>query len=370
MATVRKRTWTSGGQARTAWVCDYFDQGGTRRQKTFPTKKAADAWLTTARHEVAHGVHTPESGSITVSEAGELWLRRAETERLERSTVSKYRNHVELHINPALGAVKLAKLTAPMVEQFKDDLLAPGRLSWAMAKKVVGSLKAILAEAQRRGLTAQNVASPVRVRARGREESRAEIPTKAEINALLAAATGRWRALLIVATLTGLRSSELRGLTWADVDLDLKLVHVRQRADPWGLIGPPKSQAGRRAIPLAPMVLSALREWKLACPRAADGQLGLVFPNGQGKVESHSNIINRGLNPAQAKAGIAGRFGLHAFRHFFASVAIEQGFSPKKLQVLMGHSSIQMTFDTYGHLFPSIEDDHARFAAAERAMAQ
>jgi integrase len=62
------------------------------------------------------------------------------------------------------------------------------------------------------------------------------------------------------------------------------------------------------------------------------------------------------------------KYGLHALRHFFASWAIEQGFSPKRLQALLGHSSIQMTFDRYGHLFPSLEDDHAKFAAGELAL--
>ena len=57
--------------------------------------------------------------------------------------------------------------------------------------------------------------------------------------------------------------------------------------------------------------------------------------------------------------------GCHSLRHFFASWAIEQGFTPKRLQALLGHSSIQMTFDTYGHPFPSLEDDHAKFAAGE-----
>jgi integrase len=95
-----------------------------------------------------------------------------------------------------------------------------------------------------------------------------------------------------------------------------------------------------------------------------------VFPNGAGNVESHANIINRGWYVLQQHAGIVGRdgdakYGFHALRHFFASWAIEQGFSPKRLQSLIGHSSIQMTFDVYGNLFPSLEDDHAKFAAGE-----
>lgn len=95
-----------------------------------------------------------------MAEAGRLWIERAEAEKLESSMVAKYRNHVEVHIKPHLGAVKLAKLTAPHVEQFKEDTLK--RLSWPMAGKVLGSLKAILGDAQRRGWSRET--SPIRSR--------------------------------------------------------------------------------------------------------------------------------------------------------------------------------------------------------------
>jgi integrase len=388
MATVRKRTWSAGGDTKTAWVADYFDQDQKRRLKTFTTKKAADAWLVQARSQVAAGTHTPESTSITVAEAAAQWIKRGELEGLERSTLDKYRNHVTLHINPAIGSTKLARLSAPAVESFRDDLL--GRLSRPMAQKVLGSLKSILNDAQRRGSVAQNVARTTKIATKSRDEAKlatgVDIPTKAEATGIIAAAEGRWRPLIICAVFTGMRSSELRGLRWDDLDFGKKMIHVRRRADQWGVIGSPKSKAGHREIPMAPIVANALMEWRLTCPRLGasetePGRLWLVFPNGQGNVESHSNIINRGLDPVQIAAGCAypdaeakdkdgnpvmrAKYGLHAFRHFFASWAIEQGFSQKKLQALMGHSSIQMTFDTYGHLFPSAEDDHAKFAAAE-----
>ena len=170
-----------------------------------------------------------------------------------------------------------------------------------------------------------------------------------------------------------MRASELRGLRWEDVDFENKVIHVRQRANLWGEIGVPKSKAGQRAIPMSPMVVSALKEWRLGCPRDAEGRSWLVFPNGVGKVESHANIANRGFYALQTATGIVGtdgkaKYGLHALRHFFASWAIERGFSPKRVQALLGHSSIQMTFDVYGHLFPSLEDDHAKFAAGEFAL--
>lgn len=140
---------------------------------------------------------------------------------------------------------------------------------------------------------------------------------------------------------------------------------MRRRADEWGTIGAPKSAAGHRDIPTMDIVVNTLKEWKLACPK---GALDLVFPNTLGKVEPLSNITTRVWHPLQKKAGLidaAGepRFNFHSLRHFFASLAIERGFTPKRLQSMLGHSSIQMTFARYGHLFPSLEDDHAKLNA-------
>jgi integrase len=99
------------------------------------------------------------------------------------------------------------------------------------------------------------------------------------------------------------------------------------------------------------MVLNALKEWRLACPR---GELGLVFPGRGGSIACH-NTLREALGP------------MHRFRHFFVSWLIDQGFGPKRVQALVGHSSISTTFDVYGHLFPA-EDDHDRFAAGELAL--
>lgn len=373
MASIRRRTWkTADGKTKAAYVADYSDQHGKRHLKTFPTRKAADDWLVKTRGEVRAGTHTAEHASITVAEAAKLWLDKCDLEGLERATLRPYRNHVDLYIGPRIGGQRLARLNTPAIEAFRDGLLRD--LSRPLARKVVGSLKAIIGEAQRRGLVAQNAAAPVKVDTKRREKARLavgkDIPSKEQIQTMLGAVDDRWRPLLVTAVFTGMRSSELRGLPWDAVDLDRKVIHVRQRADQWGTIGAPKSAAGHREIPMTPMVANTLREWKLACPK---GPAGLVFPNGVGNVENHSNIIQRFFEPLQVAAGAVDAdgkplYGLHALRHWFASWAIERGFSPKRLQALLGHSSIQMTFDVYGHLFPSLEDDHAKFAAGEAAL--
>jgi len=170
--------------------------------------------------------------------------------------------------------------------------------------------------------------------------------------------------------LTGMRISELRGLTWDCVDFDLKLIRIQKRADRYNDMGKPKSRSSKRSIPMAPTVINTLKDWKTSCPK---GVLSLVFPNGKGNVENHSNIHNRVFVPLLVNNGIvdaAGKpkFSFHALRHAAASLFIEQNWPPKKIQSLLGHSSINMTMDVYGHLFESPEDDVELFEKLERDL--
>jgi integrase len=239
-----------------------------------------------------------------------------------------------------------------------------------------------LADALDRGLVRQNVV-------RGRSQARrsvdkrkgklkvgVDIPSPDEIRRLIAHLDPRWRPLLLTAIFTGLRASELRGLRWIDVDLKAGELHVRQRADRFSVIGRLKSAAGERTVPLPPMVVNTLREHRIACPK---GNLDLVFANGAGNVENYRNIMKRGLIPAMLAAGIVGAdgtakyTGLHALRHFYASWCINRKVDGglelplKVVQARLGHASIQMTADVYGHLFPR-GDNGAELAVAERAF--
>jgi integrase len=189
---------------------------------------------------------------------------------------------------------------------------------------------------------------------------------------------------------TGLRASELRGLRWRDLDLEARTLHVRQRADRFNELGPPKSEAGERSLPLPSMVVSELKGWRKDCP---EGEAGLVFPNGAGNVESMTNLVRRGLQPTLVAAGVtvpvlddqgkldgkgspivkAKYTGMHALRHFYASWCINRKadggleLPPKMVQERMGHASFAITMDTYGHLFPR-GDDHSELDEAERLL--
>jgi integrase len=373
--SVRKRRWTTRkGEAREAWLVDYVDQQGERHAQTFERKKDADAYHATVRVDVGKGVHVAPSKSLTVAEAAEVWIKRVEADGRERTTIRQYRQHIDLHIVPRLGATKIAQLNVARVETFRDELLAA--MSRAMARKVLTSLKSLLkasGHSYAAGVTIKRVKRDKRKIEPGRD-----FPEAAEIARLIAAVTdARLRALLMVAALCGLRASDLRGLRWADTDLTGREIHVRQRADRYGKIGAPQSDSSVRRVPLAPEVVAALRTWKLACP---PDDRDLVFPTSTGAVEHHSNML-RSLAPVMSAAGVVDKDGgpkyaLHAFRHFFASWCLNPvdrgglglGGSPKEVQTLLGHSSIVMTLDIYGHLFPAGGDGGKRLAAASAAL--
>jgi len=204
--SVRKRTWLTAGVAREAWVVDYVDADGGRHIKTFARKRDADAHHADVTVNVAKGVHTPESRSLTVAQAGEQWLTAAELERLERSTLDHYRTHVIKHIAPRIGAAKLATLTTPQVNAFRDELVR--NLSRPMARKVLASFRSIIIDARRRGTIAHNVAEGVRIggdkRATRKLEVGRDIPTPDEVRRILAAAEGVCRPFLVVAAFAGL----------------------------------------------------------------------------------------------------------------------------------------------------------------------
>ncbi|MGO6787604.1 tyrosine-type recombinase/integrase [Rhizobium ruizarguesonis] len=394
--SVRKREWTTPkGEQKSAWVVTYFDVQGVKRQKTFQKKKDGDRFAATASMEVRAGVHVADSATITIAEAGKLWLKSGDAAGLERTTIDQRRQHLDLHIVPLAGTVKLTKVTAPWVRAFQDDLRERGR-SAAMVKRVTVSLGSILADAQGRGLVVRNAVHELsrarsgtkasEKRAKAKLRVGLDIPSNAEIRAILDAATGRYRPLLITMIFTGLRASEARGLRWEDLDLKRGILNVAQRADRYGTVGMPKSEAGQRTIPLPPMVVNTLKEWKLACPKS---KAGLVFPNQAGNIEFHNNMLHRGLWPTQVAAGVAvatserddeGKpvmapkyTGFHALRHWYASWCINRKseggleLTAKAVQSRMGHGSIQVTFDTYGSLFPTA-DEAAEMAAAENAL--
>ena len=393
---VKRRQWANkDGSTGTAYQVGYSDSSGKWRTKTFQRKKDADAFFEGTKREVRLGVHVTDQDTVTVRVACEKWLTTCELEGLEISTRIAYAGHVNNHIVPAnlrdeekpliLGDLLLTRLNKAKVLEFRDGLLKTN--SRATARKIFTSFKAMLTNAELRNLIVYNPAASIFIgqdqRAHVQNMVLREFPQPAEIRAILGTASGRMKVLLTTCAFVGLRSSELRGLYWDDCDFVKHRVNVRRRADLKGKIGPLKSKAARRSIPMTPEVEKLLREWRLVCPRQ-DGKLVLVFPNGLGKVQAHNHLVEWHYNPIQIAAGVAtprlgpdgkpeqgkdgrpiliGKYGLHDLRHFFASWLInELRCTANKVKTLVGHSSIKLTYDIYGHLFDDEDGDNQAFA--------
>ena len=367
MASIRKRKLPSG---KTAWQVDYRDAENKRRHKQFATWRKADEWLVKERAQLA-SAHAPAAERLMIGEAGEAWIKDCERNGLERSTIEVYEQRLRDHITPFIGDKKLYEFSTADAHDFYEALLDRLR-SRDMVRRVRINTGAILRYAQQKGWVSKNVIAVAPYKHSRREKKRPSMPTLREVRSMIDVTADKWRdrlAMLHTLIFCGLRASELRGLSWPDVDLRSNTMTIRQRADKWGRIGKPKSEAGTRDIPFPSALAQELRLWKVRCPPS---ELDLVFPTSTGTVQSHANIMNRYFRPMQIQAGIChknesgkenrqtpptirAKYGMHALRHFCASLWIDADYSPKRVQKMMGHASIELTFDIYGHLFDGRE---------------
>lgn len=396
MPAPRKRTWTNAdGTVSTAYSVSYLDRSGNRRRRQFKKKKAADEFAATVVAAVRSGEYVPDT--VTVARACDRWLEACEKGRngrepVEPHTLRVYKLFAEQHIKPFIGALKLTDLTAGRVKEFRDkDLLGGGR-SRAMTKKVLTALSSICREAVTDELLGVNPCVGVQIVTSSRHKERIKVPEKASVQALVRRAQ-EWTAaarrlditgaqmsvrpyitvpravwfytMLRFIVSTGVRLSEARGAALAGLDLDRQIFEVRQRADERNRIGPVKSGAGRRQLELSDGLCADLEAWLRVAPSKV-----LLFGNSGDRPEAAQIIYRRFWMPLLVDLGFAekdpgpdGRrkteFSVHDLRHFHASLMIESGMQPKLLQEHMGHSSIGMTMDVYGHLF---QDESARAA--------
>jgi integrase len=395
--SVRERKWqTKDGTERRVWLVAYRDKDRKQRYEGFELKRDAVARDAEIKGQIRKGTHVVRSTSRTIAEAGKEWLAQAEMDGLEAATLAQYRQHLEFHIVPLIGGVKLADMTPKDVEAFRNRLAKGegGRARTpAMVKRVTISAGAIFAHAGGHNPVAEYMRATKsrRRRVEKRHEKQIEagvdFPTEDEIEKLLTEDRPRYRPLIYVAIYGGLRASELRGLRWGDVDLGEGEITVRQRADRYQKIGSPKGADSRRTVPLPSSAVLSLKEWKLASKFNSPDSL--VFPNGEGAVENLPNIHRRGLGILQVRVGITDlapiraahpkmtetdirelaavhpKYGLKAFRHAAGTRFLKVGFNVKETQIMMGHSSAQITLDVYGHLIPDQKGNAEKLARLE-----
>ncbi len=222
-------------------------------------------------------------------------------------------------------------------------------------------LRAIFRRALARGEVAVNPTSGLELPAM--EGARDKIASPAEAAELLSALPERDRAIWATALYAGLRRGELLALRWEDVDLAFGVIRVERCWDAKEGVVEPKSRAGRRTV----RIPAALRDHLVAHKLRSGRHVGLVFGTTYAQPFTPSNVRKR-ANAAWGRAGLE-PIGLHECRHTFASLMIAAGVNAKALSAYMGHSSVTITLDRYGHLMPGNEREAAARLDAYLAQA-
>lgn len=331
------------------------DGGRQRRQVYGSTRAEVASRLRDLITLTERGI--PAAGAATtVAEYSAHWLEHVAKRSLRPSTVSNYSWMLRKYVIPAVGSRRLDRLTPAHVRKLHADVAAAG-VSARTQQLAHAVLRSMLSEAVREELVGRNVASLVKS---PRPEKREVTPWSIEELDLfrIAAAGHRLETLFLLAYSLGLRRGELLGLRWEDLDLDGRMLHVRQTLQRLGagtgrVLGPPKTGRSRRSIPLPASVATALLELR----PARIGDSGLVFTTAAGTPLEPSNL-RRDFDSLIERAGVR-RIRFHDLRHTCASLLFAQGVPPRVVMDVLGHSTLAVTTDIYAHVMPSTLIDAA-----------
>ncbi len=349
----------------------YFGPDGKRRYVSGKTKTETRGALAEAKADQNSGFIF-EAGNTTLSEYLQRWLSGpVKTKNLKPITYEQYQRQVRVHIVPALGKVKLNKLTPDLVQDLYDSKIAAG-FKPSSVRYIHAVLHNALEHAHKRRLVPENVASKTEPPKPRQKEIR---PLDADqTRTLLSAARGeRLEALYVVAVTAGLRIGELLGLRWADVDLErgtMRVARTLSRAKSGPRFTTPKNDRGRQ-IALTRQAVEALRshrrrqnEERLSLGTSWTDE-GLIFASATGTPLSRDAVDRRSFKPLLERAELP-KVTLHDLRHTCATLLLNRGVHPKFVQELLGHASIAMTLNRYSHWIPSMGDQTAR--AMEAAL--
>jgi integrase len=365
---------TGKGRCDCPWRASVYSKAdGKKIRKAFSTRAAAKAWRDDKLGAVKRGeLRTPTS--TTVREAAEAFMAGARDgsvptasgRRYKPATLRGYRVGLDKRVLPVLGGMRLSDVLRRHVQDLADRLTAEG-LSASTVHNTLDPLRVVYRRAIKRDEVMIDPTAGLELR---RPDGRRDrIADPAESAALIAAIPDDERALWACAFYAGLRRGELRALRWSDVDLAGRVIRVSRGWDAIEREQEVKSAAGNRRVP----ILDPLAGEMVAHKRRTKGDgEGLVFGASATKPFHPESVRRRSLAAweaenarrlADAEDGgdvvLLSPITLHEARHTCASLLIAAGVNAKALSVIMGHSTIAMTFDTYGHLMPGGLDEAA-----------
>jgi integrase len=358
---------TRGGETR--YEISYVDSDGHQRWRTVRTLTEARQLRAELVTRVASGERVAPS-KVTLSEFADEWLSQQQS-RLRPTTHTLYASYLRHHVKPRLGTRRLSAITVDDIAALIADMEQgwryhdqDGRLERVQGKPfaawtirgVLVVLGRVLSRATRVGLINANPVSRLEKEERPKSERR-DFPSldREMIGALIANTPRRYRTLIAVSVLTGIRHGEALGLRWQDVDPKAGVIRIRYQLDRNGRLVEPKTQAAKREIPIPPSLARTLAVHRQEAFAHGNAKAtDFVFASETGRPLNHRNITRRGLERAIESAKLP-KIRWHDLRHIAASALISEGASVPYLSRVLGHSSPAVTLAIYAHEFAAAE---------------
>lgn len=361
MAKIRARAASDGG----GYQVRYYGPDGTRRAKTFSRKREAQAFANTVEADKVRGEWAdPKLAKVAFEVYVVSYL--ATLSHLKPSTRLKVEGHLRNYVLPSFAHIQVADIRPAEVRAWVAALLKHG-LSPATVKAIHGTFSRVMNQAILDGITARHPSFGLVLPREGPVEEMHVLEPE-QIVSLADSIDPRYRALIFTAAYTGLRWSELVALRAEHLDLDKGVIYVREAlVEVNGTLHPGATKTGaRRTVSLPDFLVDMLAEQLQRYPSSS----GHVFTSAQGQ-PLRRNFYQRHYLPALIASSVDAELCLcdsdscqrrhrplyrfHDLRHTCASLLIAQGAHPKEIQERLGHSTIRMTLDRYGHLFPSLD---------------
>lgn len=311
------------------------------------------------RKQIEAGIYT-DNKNLTLDKYFNEWLS-GKRNGTKGNTLKTYKSYYQKHISPRIGNRKIQKLERREILILQKEITKS--LSVTTCNGVLRTLKIILNDAVHDDIIQKSPADGIK--ALKEEKKAAETYHRAlteqeQKDFMGEMANDYYYEFVALLLCTGMRSGEAAALEWRDIDYKQNVIHVTKTVtfneDGTTNIGSPKSEAGKRDIPLNDTikgVLSSQRKKMGNVMRINDNR---IFVSVYGKIV-HSHAINRAISDALARLKDQGKsiehFTAHALRDTFATRYIEQGGSPQTLKTILGHSSLAMTMDLYSHVLPN-----------------
>jgi integrase len=346
------------------WRARWRTPEGESRSQIFDRKVDAEKHLISVEHSKYSGTYIDSTaGRIGFGEFADAWL---EAQTFDASTREAVASRLKVHIKPTFGSTELRAIRPSTVQAWvrgRQEKCSP-----RYVRVMLANLSSILGAAVEDGLIPRNPCASSAVRAPSVEQSRIVPWTNEQVQAVIAALPEAYRAIAVVAAGAGLRQGEVFGLRVEDIDFLGRRLLVRQQIKIVGnklIVAPPKGGKVRE-VPLADPVGEAIAERLRQHPAGEDG---LIFTSREHGMMNRTYFNARIWKPALKKAGIpqTRANGMHALRHYFASVLLDAGESVRALADYLGHSDPGFTLRVYTHLMPA-SADRAR-KAVEAAFA-